>query len=333
MRALVTGGTGFIGGAIAARLLASGWKVTLLLRPGAALPAQLAQAECIFSDLGQFNAADWRGRLPECELAVHAAAIRNRWGTSPEAYRRVNVDGTQQFLNALIGYAQHFIYISSVGVYGYPGMLDIREEFPVIGVRGALDYHASKLLAEQVVAQQAERMCVTILRPTITYGPGDRDGMITRMAQLIRARRMPLIGTGKNFLHLAYIDDLLDAILAAHAHRQNSGEVYNVSGPAPIRFLELARGIAAASGTTFPRFQIPRPAAWLAGWLVENLYRAAHLKTTPPITRQMVNMVSANRSFSHEKASARLGYAPQTGVNAGLPRALEWMESAGLLDK
>jgi nucleoside-diphosphate-sugar epimerase len=217
-------------------------------------------------------------------------------------------------------------------VYGYPGVLDIREDAPLVSTRGSLDYHASKLLAEQMVAQHAERMRVTILRPTITYGLGDRDGMITRMAQLICAGRMPLIGTGKNFLHLTYIDDLLDAILAAHAHRQSAGEVYNVSGPAPIRFLELARGIAAALGTTFPRFQVPRPAAWLAGWLVENMYRTAHLKTAPPITRQMVNTVSANRSFSHQKASTRLGYAPQTSVNAGLPRALEWMERAGLLN-
>ena len=335
MRALITGGSGFIGRAAAVGCLNAGWDVSLILRQGSAPPcAALNSANCIYVDLGTESADQLRAAIPPCDVVIHAAAIRNRWGTTPEAYRQVNVNATQNLLQSVDGYAQRFVYISSVGVYGYPGVCGITESQPTIPVRGPLDYHTSKVAAEQKVLESRVSMEKIILRPTITYGPGDEYGMVTRMINMIRTGRLPIIGRGNNFLHLTFISDIVDAIIAACTCGNITNQVYNVSGPEPVRFMDLARGIAETMNIPLTQFSIPTTVALWAGSLFERVYHVPALKsilpTTPIITRQMVQTVSSNRSFSFEKAQAQLGYAPKVNLPQGLALTLEWMSQTQL---
>lgn len=334
MKALVTGATGFIGGAAARRMLDLGWDVTLLLRPGGQPPPHLAAARVVHADLGECTSADLRKLLPPCDVVVHAAAIRNRWGTPPEEYLLVNVDGTRNLATASIGYTKRFVFISSSGVYGYPGVCGIDEDFATVPAGAALDYHASKVLAEQDLLHLYGSLETVILRPTITYGPGDRDGMITRMVQMIRRQRLPRIGLGNNFLHLTFISDMVDAIIAACTRARIHKAVYNVCGPEPIRLNDLARGIAVMVEKPFPPFSIPRAVASSAGWLLEMAYRLpgsnSILPHTPLITRQMVNSLSANRGFSGEKARRELGFMPRVNLTEGLQATLAWMRNEGI---
>ncbi len=334
MKAVVTGATGFIGGAAARRMLDLGWEVTLLARPGSQPPPHLAAARVVHADLGESTPKDLRAVLPACDVVVHAAAIRNRWGTPPERYQRVNVDGTRNLAAASVGYAKRFVFISSSGVYGYPGVLGIDEDFPTVVPASPLDYHASKVLAEQALLELYGSLPTVILRPTITYGPGDSDGMITRMVQMIRRQKLPRIGAGNNFLHLTFISDMVDAIIAAGREARIRKGVYNVCGPEPIRFNDLARGIAVMVERPFPTISIPRAAAYGAGWLFELAYLLpgfnSFLPHTPLITRQMVNNVSANRGFSGEKAREDFGFTPRVSLAEGLQATLAWMQSEGI---
>jgi nucleoside-diphosphate-sugar epimerase len=330
MRLLLTGGSGFIGGAVALGCLHAGWDVTLLLRPGSAPPpGAMGHVHCVYADLGSATAGQLRAMLPACDVVIHAAAIRNRWGTPPEAYRRVNVDATRNLLQAVNGYAHRFVYISSVGVYGFPGLCGITERQPTLPTGGPLEYHTSKLEAEYALLESRAALEKIILRPTITYGPGDADGMVTRLIGMIQTGRVPMIGGGNNFLHLTFISDLVDAILAACTTGCSADPVYNVCGPEPVRFVDLVRGIAETMQIALTQVWIPKTAALWAGGLVECAYRLPALKAvlppTPWITRQMVQMVSANRGFSAEKARAQLGYAPTVDLPQGLALTLEWM--------
>lgn len=334
MRCLVTGAMGFIGGATAQRMLELGWDVTLLIRPGSQPPPNLSAARVVHADLGESTTAGLRALMPACDVVVHAAAIRNRWGTTPDEYQRVNVNGTRNLAAASIGYAKRFVFVSSSGVYGYPGIQDIDEDFATIPANGTLDYHASKVLAERALWDLNGSLQTIILRPTITYGPGDPDGMITRMVQMIRRQRLPRIGSGNNFLHLTFISDVVDAIQAACLRARITKAVYNVCGPEPIRFNDLARGIAVMVERPFPPFSIPRAAAYSAGWLFELAYMLPGLKDilpqSPLITRQMVNNLSASRSFSGEKARQELDFQPRVSLHEGLQETLAWMKAEGI---
>ena len=104
MKALVSGGTGFIGKALARRLVEAGWEVLILTRPARqAQPTDLTGCQYVDSDLGTSSEADFKPITSGCDVVFHCGAIRNRWGTKPAEYERVNQQGTLNLINASIG--------------------------------------------------------------------------------------------------------------------------------------------------------------------------------------------------------------------------------------
>src|SRR5262245_10680289 len=131
MIALVTGATGFIGGALAATLAAAGWEVRVLVRPsGRARLAGAARYRVFEADLAGPPTALERAAAG-CDVVFHAAALRDHWGATPEEYRRTNVEGTRRLLAAATGRAARFVHVSSVGILGWPRIDGIDESFPV----------------------------------------------------------------------------------------------------------------------------------------------------------------------------------------------------------
>lgn len=336
MKALVTGATGFIGGALVEHLLAAGWLVHVLVRPASV--RRLAGPERY-----QVSAAelDERARVRHaaqgCDVVFHAAAIRNRWGTPSEAYRQVNVEGTRHLLEASIGYARRFVYISSVGVLGYPGMHGIDESFPILTRADTTDYHSSKAQAEQIVRERADQVETVVIRPTITYGPGDADGMFTRMIDMRARGRWVHVGNGRNHFHLTFIDDLLRGLELAATRAEAIGQTLILAGPASIQVRELAAMIEDALGVPHQRFYVPEVLARGIGACVERAYAAGlalHVLPrglTPPITPDKIDTLCMHRGFSSARAGQRLGYTPRVGYAEGLARTIQWMVTTGRL--
>ena len=129
-------------------------------------------------------------------MVFHAAAIRNRWATSAAEYRRANVEGTRRLLDASVGQARRFVYVSSVGVLGWPGVQGIDESFPTDVHSAKVGYHSTKAEAEQVVRARGGEIEAVVARPTITYGPDDADGMVTRLIDMIARGRFLRVGRG-----------------------------------------------------------------------------------------------------------------------------------------
>ena len=327
MRALVTGATGFIGGALAKRLLSTGWDVDLLVRPASRKKITQPGFTVIEGDLAQ----------PLLELnrhydrVYHAAAIRNRWGTSLEAYRQINVEGTHRLMEACLGRADRFIYISSVGVFGYPGVLDIDESFPVDPGEGKNGYHTTKAQAEQVVHQYDGQIETVIVRPSITYGPGDEDGMLTRLIELVDRGMFLRVGRGSNHFHLIYIDDLLAGLELVGSSPQAGGETFILAGPRAIEVNEMLSLLQRKLQRSYTRLYIPERLARLAAWSLENLYRLGagagipFFNQVPFITCDKIDTLTVNRSFSYTKAARVLGYQPGIDYEEGVSRTLDWM--------
>lgn len=339
MKALVSGATGFIGGAIAAALARSGWDVNVLVRPSSRCRLPAGHPYRMFEANLDDESPVLRQAAAGCEVVIHAAAIRDLWGTSPEAYRQTNVEGTRRLLDACLGQASRFVYISSVGVLSYPGMTGIHEGLPVRLVAGKAAYHRSKAEAERVVAAYGNRIETVVVRPTITYGPGDRNGMLTRLIALIAAGKFIRIGRAKNHFHLTYIDDLVAGVLVASAHPLAVGETFILAGPRSIQVNELLAMIEARLGCPAPRLYIPERVARTVARGVEALYRLGRHSSvpgfagTPVITQDKIDTICVHRSFSSEKAARLLGYRPCWDYAGGLEATLQWMAAESILNR
>ncbi len=318
----ITGGTGFIGGALAAHLRTLGWQVTLGVRPGSVHKLSSGHPYQVVA----IPLKDASVSVLRDQVIFHAAAIRNRWGTPESRYQQVNVEGTRALLEAAVqGDARRFVYLSSVGVYGWPGLAMMDENTPVDDSPHATPYHRSKIAAEHVVRSFAGQLEIVIVRPTITCGPGDRDGMLTRLLALLSAGRFVPIGRGKNTIHLTDIADLCAGLTLAGTHPQASGETFILSGPQPVQMRSLLKMAYTLLGKRAPAFFIPTPLALSIGWAMATLCRRLHLPGEPLITVEKVRNLTAHRGFSHAKATRVLNYHPKISIQETLHRTLAWM--------
>jgi nucleoside-diphosphate-sugar epimerase len=337
--ALVTGATGFIGGALARSLASTGWEVRVLVRPSS--HGRLEEPERYSVIEGDLSSPPevLREATADCDVVFHTAAIRNRWGTTPAEYRRDNVEGTRRLLEAAQGCVRRFVYVSTVGVHGTPGVLDIDESFPIDVLPGDVDYHGSKASGERIVREAGRELETVIVRPTLTYGPGDTDGMMTRLIAMIAAGKFIRIGRGHNHLHATYIDDMTNGLVLAGTHPQAVGETFILAGPNSYPMRKIVAYIDAALGLDLGSFYIPETLARPIAWLVESLYRTAdvlHLPLRAPaagpvVTRSKIDMVCGHRGYSAAKATRLLGYEPQVDLDEGLIHTISWMTETTLL--
>lgn len=323
LRILVSGATGFIGGHLACHLAAQGHQVRALVRRDA---PKLAERGVALIPGDVTNTKALRLALQGVDAVFHLVAVRDVWGTPETVYRQVNVEGTRCLLDAAIASdVQRFVYCSSVGVARYPGNLEADETLPYSKPTSQVFYHRTKAQAEQI-ALDAQAI---VVRPVITYGPGDENGFLTRLIALLAQGRFVGVGNGRNHVDLVYVDDLVAGMWAA-LEKGVAGRIYILSGTAPIQVRALLAEICELLGRKPPGLYIPTPVALIAGWGMEMLWKGVlnplRLSThTPFITRDKVATLTVDRGFSHKRASLELGYQPQIDYSEGLRRTLDWI--------
>lgn len=331
MKYFVTGGTGFIGSHLVRALQAKGHSITLLARqyPPRSLfeGMKIIQGDITDSELIAASSKD-------ADFIIHLAAIRDRWGIPFRDYYQVNVEGTRNVLNAAAKANARFIYCSTVGVVGHPNRRDIDETFTDRVTDGKYNYSYTKMLGENLTTNYHDegRVKTTIVRPVITYGPGDQWGMITRLIKLLRCGRFTFIGDGRNHLHLCYISDLVEGFLQA-CERQNAiGETYILAGPSTISLLDLVKKICDLLQVNPPKMHVPTRIAHLAGYGFELGYRMMNNigyrkhNNSPFITRDRVDTLTIDRGFCINKAQNEIGYHPRVDYDLGLSTTLEWWQ-------
>ena len=232
---------------------------------------------------------------------------------------------------------RRFVYVSSVGVHGWPGVDGIDETFPVDVRPGERDYHGTKAAAEDLVRSWPEGLETVVVRPTITYGPGDRDGMVTRLVGMVARRRFLRIGTGTNHFHLTYIDDMVRGLVLAGTHPSAAGETFILAGPRSIAVREMVALIEQLLGLPPRPIFLPETLARPAAWAIETAWRVATAVglalpgSGPPVTPSKINILCVHRSFSSAKAVNLLGFEPRVDYRDGLVLTMAWMKAAGLI--
>ena len=305
-RILVTGGAGFVGGAVVKRLVDAGAKVTVLddLFTGLAetIPAAAQFIKGSVTDeklVAELVAAN--------SLIFHMAARNIIASTKNPRDDFANIGGTLNVVMAAReSRVERVVYTSSASVYGNPRSIPINEDDGIVPLS---PYAVSKLGGEHycLAFYESYGLPVSVVRYSNIFGPGQRPdnpycGVVSKFLTSAYAGEKLLIhGDGLQTRDFTYIDDAVEATLLAAIHPRAEGEVFNVGTGIETSIADLARMVGLAAG---------RDA------IVESVDR----RDIDNIRRRVVNI---------EKARRMLHWVPQIRMQRGLDRTAEWFQAAG----
>ena len=330
-KALVIGGTGFIGSRIVDDLLAKGFSVRVTVRkkrPAAFEDAQkCGPVEFVYGDV--LDPDSIRECVKGVDLVFACFGLLGKWGIPDRAYRQTNVQGVINVLEATPeGGIGQFIHLSSAGVLGpLAGGVVADESFPL---RPSNIYETTKSEAEEEVHRCAVRRAIpfTIIRPEFVYGPGDMH--VLGLFKAIARKRFLLIGSGASLLHPTYIDDLVGGIALCTGNEKALGQTFLITGKEPVSVKNLALAIADELEVALPNVRIPIHVARLMAAFFEAAARL-NACSDPILTRARVKFFTENRAFTAEKARRQLGYLPQVDFREGVRRTVCWYRNQGHL--
>ena len=253
MKSLVTGGTGFIGGHLVKRLLEMGQEVRCLVRdPSRAAVLEHLGAEIITGSTN--NGLNWEPVLDGVNEVYHLAGVTR--AKSNLEYYIGNQAGTRQLVEACRKYGsglRRFLHVSSLAAVGpSEGKRPLSEDEPFHPVS---HYGRSKMMGELEVLKIKDEIPITILRPSIVFGPRERD--MFEYFRMIKGGVYPLVGFGTQWVNLLHSDDLIDGIIRASKSERAVGETYFVGSERQYTSQEIGETIAKVVGRQPIRIHIP----------------------------------------------------------------------------
>ncbi len=314
--AFVTGGSGFIGGALVRRLVADGWRVRALARSDAAAATVAANgAEAVRGDLDDVGAMADGAR--GCDVTFHCAAHLGDWGR-PADFERGNVQGTENAIDASrragVG---RFVHVGTEAALldGEP-LVMVDEHAPLKPDSPAL-YSASKARAEAaVIAASSPELETVVVRPRLVWGPGDTS-VLPELVSAVEAGRFAWIGGGRQLTSTTHVDNVVEGLILA-ADRGTAGGVYFVTDGEPVEFRDFVTRWLATAGVEPGKRSIPAPLARALAGAGERAWRMLRLKGRPPVTRLAVWLSTLETTIDISRAREELGYAPVRTIDDGM---------------
>jgi nucleoside-diphosphate-sugar epimerase len=325
-RVLVTGATGFTGGHLARALASQGYDVVALVRDEMrAEPLKRAGITLMTGDVRDRGAVE--RAASQADVIYHIAAIYRQAGLGEDEYRAVNAGAVATVIEAAhAAGVRRLVHCSTVGVHGDIEHPPANEDAPL---KPGDVYQVTKLEGERVARETGARtgVEVVIVRPTGIYGPGDRR--LLKLFRGVARRRFVVLGAGRIFYHLTFIDDLVEGFRLCGEVPAAAGRTYILAGGEVTTLNELIARIAQAADVQPRNLHLPAWPFWLAGAACEAL--CAPLGIEPPIYRRRVDFFTKSRAFDITRARQELGYAPKVSLREGIERTLAWYREEGWL--
>lgn len=346
---LITGAGGFIGGRIAEVLYCSGYRN---IRAGVRRWSSAARVGRLPIEIALCDVTN-RSHLQACLKDV-SAVVHCAVGS-----REVTVGGTKNLLEAaLANGVRRFVHLSTIDVYGdRSGEMDETCGYHYTGS----PYGDSKIEAEKLCWRfHGLGLPVSILRPTIVYGPFSAVWTVDVAERLLNTGRLPLAkGYCQGTCNLLYIDDLVAAVLLALHKDEAVGEAYNVNGSERPTWHDYFLSLNRAMGLPEPAEQT-EAGSFASAWIMNPVRKSARFalnhfesqimaiyKSSGLARRAMRRVESMIRkspttaelrlygkraSFPSTKAGAVLGYRPQVSMADGVKLCAAWLEHHGFVN-
>ena len=321
MKALVTGGGGFLGGAIATKLVARGDEVRSFSR-GPHAELESLGVEHIRGDLADSEAVSRAVR--DSDVVFHVGAKAGVWGPYAD-YFATNVTGTENIITACrregVG---KLVYTSTPSVvFDALDQEGVDESTPYPSSYETA-YPETKAIAERkVLASNSPELATVALRPHLIWGPGDNH-LVPRIVARGRAGKLRKIGRRPCLVDSIYIDNAADAHIRAFEkltpQAACAGKPYFISNDEPMPVFDLINKILAAAGVSPVTRSIPVPVAVAVGWMMETAYGLFSITEEPPMTRFVAHQLATSHWFDISAARRDLGYVPSVTIDEGLER-------------
>jgi nucleoside-diphosphate-sugar epimerase len=315
VKVLVTGASGFLGGAVAREVAVAGHEVRTFQRR----PSGVAGVDDVLGSLT--SQADVARAVAGMDAVVHLAAKVSLAG-DPAEFEAVNVEGTRTLIAAMQhAGASRLVFVSSPSVAHSGASIVGDDARPADPVHARGEYARTKARAELLaLGSDSTSLRVVAVRPHLVWGPGDTQ-LIERIVERARAGRLPLLDRGAALIDTTYIDNAATAIGAALERVDEvHGNAYVITNGEPRPVAELLAGICAAAGVPAPAWSVPAGVARAAGSLIEAVWRVKPGADEPPMTRFLAEQLSTAHWFDQRRTRADLQWQPTVSLDEGLVR-------------
>jgi 2-alkyl-3-oxoalkanoate reductase len=328
MRALVTGGGGFLGRRVVELLLERGDQVSFLAR------GKYPEVEALGAVGHQVDLCDreaLRRVVPGHDVIFHIAAKAGYWGKY-EDFHGVNVEGTRNLLDAAEDAGvKHLVYTSTPSVIGYEHEAEnAGQDVPYASSHQA-HYPATKAEAEKMVlAANGSNLASVALRPHLIFGPGDNN-LLPRVIQRAEAGRLPIIGNGKNVVDMTYIDNAawahLDAADRLATRPEDcAGRAYFISNDEPVVLWDWLNELLSDLDITPINRRISLGLARAVGQVLEGLWTILPLSGEPRMTPFIAAALARSHWYDMGPAYADLGYRVRVPMDEATRKTVAWFK-------
>jgi nucleoside-diphosphate-sugar epimerase len=300
-RVFVTGGSGFVGGALIPALVARGIEVVGLARSdAAAAKVRALGAEPAVGDLDQPDSL--AGAIKDCDVVIHAAAIAKEHGKLAD-FMKTNVEGTR----ALLEISKHarFVHVSTEAVLADGNPIVRAVETAPYPAKPAGPYPISKGAAERLVVEAKG----IVIRPRFVWGRGDTS-LLPQLIETVKKKRFAWIGDGHYPTSTCHVRNTVEGAICA-AENGTPGEIYFLTDGEPVDFRDFLTKLLATQGVDAGTRTVPR-------WVAKTVAALTAWMKHPPVTKMAIALVGGEVTVVDAKARRELGYQSHVSIEDGL---------------